>query len=655
MSLFTKKTYFIISIILLSAVLAFAQIGPDFNWSKSSGGTGKDYGRSLIVDQAGNIYTTGYYQNTANFGNGVTLTSFGNYDFYLAKFDSVGNAKWARGGGGTLTDRGQSVAFAQDGSILVTGHLFGTANFSDSILTSAGNLDMFTAKYDTAGNLLWIKQGLSVSQLSSYAIAVDAVGHIAVACYFGSSTATTATFGGVTLTTYGNRDAAVVKYTPNGEVLWAANMGGTLSTEESNDVCFDPLGNVYVTGLFNTQANFGSISLNSNGGTDAFIVKFDPFGTVLWAKNAGGPLGDEGQGITYANGHIYAVGVFDSAATFGTINLSAVSGLAGDQEIFYTKLDLDGNFIQAYSAGGAGDDNAEDIVSDADGYLYIIGEFQGTATFNTTVLTSAGGDDAFMMKIAPNSDIMWIKQAGGAGTEKGYGAAFDLGGNYYGTGYFQQVASFGSIQLTSAGSEDIYITKIGNYPVPVELALFNASVAGNNVNLNWITATETNNFGFDVERKYDNGSFVSAAFIKGNGTKTTPSSYSFNDGNLSAGKYVYRLKQIDLDGSFTYSKSVEVEISKPTEFALNQNFPNPFNPSTVISFELPVEANVTVTIFNSLGEEISKVIKGALTAGHHQFIFDAHNLSSGIYIYQLNAACKNGELFSTSKKMSLIQ
>ncbi|MBZ0199929.1 MAG: T9SS type A sorting domain-containing protein, partial [Ignavibacteriaceae bacterium] len=631
MSFFTKKTLLIMSVVLFSATLAYSQVVPDFNWAKPVSSTGKDYGRSLIADPMGNVYTTGYYQNTGDFGNGVSLTSFGNYDYYLAKFDILGNAVWARGGGGTLTDRGFGVVLDPDGNVLVTGHLFGTANFSDSMLTSAGNLDLFTAKYDTAGNLLWIKQGFSVSQLSPHAIAVDAAGNSAVACYFGSSSALTATFGSVTVTTHGNRDAAVVKYDANGNVLWAESMGGLLSTEESNDVCFDPAGNVYVTGRFNTEANFGAIVLTGNGGTDAFIAKYDPNGNVLWAKSAGGPLGDAGQGITYANGHIYVAGTFDSAATFGAFNLTVASGLAGDEDIFYAVLDLNGNFINAYGFGGPGDDNAEDIVSDAAGYLYMVGEFQATANFNANILTSAGDDDAFMMKIAPNNDILWVKQAGGLGTEKGYGAACDLGGNFLATGNFQQVASFGTIQLTSGGSEDIYITKIGDNPVPVELASFNATVAGHSVNLNWITATETNNSGFAVERKDDNESFHSVAFIKGNGTTTSSSNYSFNDENLKAGKYSYRLKQIDFNGSSSYSKIVEVEITQPSEFVLNQNYPNPFNPSTVISFELPVEANVTVTIFNSLGEEVSKMVKGMLTAGHHQLTFDAHNLSSGVY------------------------
>jgi len=656
MSLYTNKTSLIISIVLLSAVFAFAQVAPDFNWSKSIGGTGNDYGRSLIVDNAGNIYTTGYYKNTANFGNGVTLTSFGNYDFYIAKFDSVGNAKWAKGGGGTLTDRGQGVVIAPDGNILVTGHFYGTATFNDSSLTSGGNLDMMTMKYDTSGNILWIRQATSVSQLAPYAIAVDANGNSAVACYFGSSTALTATFGGVTLTTNGNRDAALVKYDPNGNVLWAVNMGGINSTEESNDVCFDPLGNVYVTGMFNITANFGSTVLTSNGLTDVFIAKFDPNGNLLWAKNAGGGRNDEGKGITYSpTGYIYVVGVFDSAATFGAVNLASTSGLAGDQEIFFAKLDLNGNFLAAQKAGGAGDDNANKIIADAAGNLYTIGEFEGTATFDTHQLISAGLKDVAMIKLASNDQILWVKQAGGAGTENGIGVAFDLGGNFYGTGYFQQVASFGTTQLTSAGSEDIFITKIGNQPVPVELSAFNAAVWGSSVEISWLTATETNNFGFDIERKIVDGSFVSAAFIKGNGTKTTPSSYSYIDENLSAGKYFYRLKQIDLDGSFTYSKSIEVEINQPEKFVLNQNYPNPFNPSTAISFEMPVEANVSLTIFNSLGEEVSKIVKGALTPGNHIINFDAGNLSSGIYIYKLNATGKNGELFSSSKKMTLIR
>lgn len=655
MSMLTKKTRLMASIILLLATLAYSQVAPEFDWTKPISGTGKDYGRALVVDQDGNIYTTGYYQNTGDFGNGVTLTSFGNYDFYLAKYDKYGNAIWASGGGGTLTDRGQSVVLAPDGNILVTGHLFGTATFSDSTLTSAGNLDMFTAKYDTAGNLLWIKQGFSTSQLSSYGIAVDTAGNSAVACYFGSSTVLTATFGDITLTSYGNRDAAVVKYNPDGTALWAKNMGGVNSGEESNDICIDPQNNIYVTGMFNTEATFGSTNLTSFGGTDIFVTKLDADGNFQWAINGGGGLLDEAQGITYSNGFVYVTGYFDSAATFGSFNLQTNSLTNGDQDFFLLKIDPNGTVVEAVSFGGIGDDNGEDVVADADGNLYLIGEFEDVVVLGGVQITSVGGDDLVMLKTDASMNLEWMLSAGGAGTEKGYGVACDLAGNYLATGYFQQVATFGSTQLTSAGSEDIFITKIGDNIVPVELESFNASVNGSTVDLNWFTATETNNSGFEIERKTEGGNFSLIAFISGNGTIAEPSAYTYADENLAAGKYYYRLKQIDFSGAFEYSDNVQAEIIQPDVFSLDQNYPNPFNPSTIISFDLPVESNVTITIYSAIGEEMFRINKGALASGRHQYNFNASLLSSGIYFYKLDAAGRTGETYSSTKKMTLVR
>jgi len=173
--------------------------------------------------------------------------------------------------------------------------------------------------------------------------------------------------------------------------------------------------------------------------------------------------------------------------------------------------------------------------------------------------------------------------------------------------------------------------------VPVELTSFNAFVKNNSVSLNWITATELNNSGFEIERKLGNSNWSRIAFVKGHGTSTVSNKYSYTDADLSSGNYVYRLKQIDFDGSYEYSKIVEASIDLPSKFELSQNYPNPFNPNTVITYSLPKAGHVTLKIYNALGQEISTLVNGLVEAGNYNIKFNASGFSSGIYYYRLEA------------------
>ncbi|WP_290661571.1 T9SS type A sorting domain-containing protein [Ignavibacterium sp.] len=189
-------------------------------------------------------------------------------------------------------------------------------------------------------------------------------------------------------------------------------------------------------------------------------------------------------------------------------------------------------------------------------------------------------------------------------------------------------------------------------PIPVELTSFVASVSGNNVNLNWSTATETNNQGFEIQRS-NGGEYQVVGYVAGHGTTVEPQSYSFIDQNVGTGKYQYRLKQIDYDGKFEYSSVVEVEIVGPKEFSLAQNYPNPFNPSTTIDFTLEVDSRVTLKIFDVLGQEVMTLINGNYTSGSHKVNFDASGLNSGVYVYRIDAVGIDGKTFSSTMKMIL--
>jgi hypothetical protein len=188
--------------------------------------------------------------------------------------------------------------------------------------------------------------------------------------------------------------------------------------------------------------------------------------------------------------------------------------------------------------------------------------------------------------------------------------------------------------------------------VPVELTSFAASANDGNVTLNWSTATETNNMGFEVERNSGSG-FMKIGFVAGFGTTTEIQNYSYVDVSLQAGTYTYRLRQVDYDGTSEYTETVEVDVIAPDVFALEQNYPNPFNPSTMIQFSLAADSKVSLTVFDILGQEVANLISGNLAAGLHEINFNASNINSGVYFYRVDATAVDGTNFTSVKKMTL--
>jgi len=189
-----------------------------------------------------------------------------------------------------------------------------------------------------------------------------------------------------------------------------------------------------------------------------------------------------------------------------------------------------------------------------------------------------------------------------------------------------------------------------NGGVPVELTSFAAISNGKEVILNWSTATELNNRGFEIQRSLDGNEFYTIGFINGYGTTTEQHNYIYSDKLLDNGKYFYRLKQVDYDGSYEYSDIIEVDFHSFSSFLLEQNYPNPFNPNTVISYQLPVGGDVTLKVYDILGNEIATLVNEYKPVGRYEVEFNASALPSGVYFYQLKA----GEFIST-KKMILLK
>ena len=256
-----------------------------------------------------------------------------------------------------------------------------------------------------------------------------------------------------------------------------------------------------------------------------------------------------------------------------------------------------------------------------------------------------------------------------------FGANFNpnLNPNIYDIGHFNSISGYdvisGSISGPSGGLYTLTNTSfissfspfiVGNYNsvtglLPVELISFTAITFSKNVKLNWVTATETNNSGFEILRSSQNNNWVKVGYMTGNGTKTTPTSYSFDDRKLNTGKYNYRLKQIDYNGNFEYfNLTGQIEIGVPNKFDISQNYPNPFNPTTKIDFDLPYDSKVSMKLYDISGREVMTLLNETKAAGYYTVQMNGNDLSSGMYFYRINAE-GNGQNYIMTKKAVLIK
>lgn len=262
--------------------------------------------------------------------------------------------------------------------------------------------------------------------------------------------------------------------------------------------------------------------------------------------------------------------------------------------------------------------------------------------------------------------VQWVPSQGAYITVGTSGVAF-YSQNNGATWTSIAAATTNILRNVSAGTN--YVWAVGNSGtilrlqasvLPVELTSLNANVVSGKVHINWTCGSEINNRGFEVQRKVvtsnDNGNWQSICFKQGAGTTTQGTSYTYIDdyNSTEVGKLYYRLKQIDFDGRYNYSQEIEVNLS-PADFVLEQNFPNPFNPVTKIKFGLATDSQVELRVLNALGEEVATLINKEVKAGNHEIEFKGSELSSGIYFVTLNAYTKDGQKFSSTKKMTLLK
>jgi hypothetical protein len=335
----------------------------------------------------------------------------GLYDVFISKLDSSGNFVWAKSVGGTGTDIANAVAVDAAGNVYTTGYFEGTADFDPGVgisnLTSAGGDDVFVSKLNSSENFVWAKSLGGGNYDAANAVFVDASGNVYVAGYFEGTADFDPGVGTVNLTSAGGTDGFVSKLDSSGNFVWAKSFGG-VGTDIANAVAVDASGNVYTTGYFHGTADFdpgvGISNLTSAGGADGFVSKLDSSGNFVWAKSFDGTGTDIASSVAVdASGNVFTTGRFLGTVDFdrgaGTANLTS----AGSLDAFVLKLNSSGNFVWAKSVGGVGHDVANAVAVDASGNVYVAGYFEGTADFDPGVgianLTSAGNQDVYVLKV----------------------------------------------------------------------------------------------------------------------------------------------------------------------------------------------------------------------------------------------------------------
>jgi len=295
-------------------------------WAKSAGGISYDEASSVTTDASGAVYVSGWFHSSSITFGSTTLSNSGGEDLFIAKFDTAGNSLWAKRAGGTDYDLVNSIATDPSGNIYLAGNFWSSSiAFGLTTLTNNGDYDTFIAKYDSAGNALWAKKAGGTYGDGVYSVTTDVLGNAYVAGIFRSPSIT---FGAYTLTndtTNTTPDMFLAKYASNGNTLWARDMGGT-NWDFASSVAADVLGHVYVSGYaLSASITFGSYTITNVSGYDNFIAKYDTSGNVQWVKSFG--AGDFSFVTIDVSGNIFLTGVFSQSIILAPTILTSIGGM----------------------------------------------------------------------------------------------------------------------------------------------------------------------------------------------------------------------------------------------------------------------------------------------------------------------------------------
>ena len=389
--------------------------GSDTNYgSINFGGTSNDYTESVGVDGAGNVYTTGFFAGTVDFGAG-DVTSNGSFDVFVSKFNSAGAHQWTNTFGGVEFDRGNEMAVDAAGNVHVIGTFDGTVDFGGSNIINNGNVGTFVTKLNSSGAHQWTTHFYGLGYQTGYAVAVDSSGNV----YTTGSCSGTTNFGGGNIDCTNDAKIFITKLNSSGTHQWSTTLGST-DSQAGFGVAADGSSNVYVTGYFYGTVNFGAGNVTSAGTGDGFVTKLNSSGVHQWTNTFGGTGDDRGLTVAVdAAGNVHIAGTFQGTAELGAGDVTS----AGATDAFVTKLNSAGAHQWTTTLGGTSSDHGNGVAVDGSGNVHIAGTFQGTADLGAGDVTSAGQRDAFVVKLNSAGQAVVAPGGGGGGGGGGIPAA----------------------------------------------------------------------------------------------------------------------------------------------------------------------------------------------------------------------------------------
>ena len=464
-----KVHFFCILIIVILVSVCTSVYSQTFDWARKAGTNIIATGASIATDDHSNSYVTGSFFGKAEFGEDIELNAAVR-DIYLVKYDSHGKALWARKAGGNADDFGNAVALDKEGNCYLAGSFASNAQFGKDTLFSKGQHDMFIAKYSSKGELLWSRSGGGYYDDHAMAVTIDRAGNAYVAGYYKDTMwfsngplilGRRISLFNMFLAKYDSKGNLIWAKPIAGSNYQTQNEGLAIVA--------DAKGMVYLTGYFQGEAMFDKINLTNHGTSALFIAKYDGMGKNIWVKSAGADGSTvAGKGIAVNDaGDLYVTGSYTNTCLFDTIRL--VSKSLGYPELFLAKYNTAGDITWLRSTSSFGAKTTYATSLDAEENPYVVGSFRDTATFGDETLSGMGTENMFVAKYDPNGSIQWAKQVGRHGMVIGRSVSIDKAGNLYIVGNFSDTADFGKSRIiANESTQDMFFTKIIPYAASKE-------------------------------------------------------------------------------------------------------------------------------------------------------------------------------------------
>jgi hypothetical protein len=670
--------------------------------SKRFGDGGDQYGLSVTTDKDDNVYITGKFEGTINFGgNNLTSSNAGlGVSMYLAKFEDDGDHLWSKRFGTSGTTVGNSVVTDADGNVYVTGAFDGSVDFGGGELMANGMDDLFLAKLNSAGDHQWSKRFGNTEQQIGRQIVVDANGNVVLTGYFSGGI----DFGGGNLASSGTEDILLAKFNSAGTHQWSKRFGDA-DRQYGWSVAVDQASNVYLTGEFKGTVNFGGIDKTSSGREDVFIAKFDGNGTHQWDRRYGDDDAQHATGIRVTREldpphreFVHVTGYFFGTMFWGGLETTS----QGSSDMFLTMLDTSGNVHWARAFGNSSTQYAHGLSSRDGISVYVTGSFYGDLAFGASIwdlgnfwYTSHGGADAYYAYFIVGNDldgpaIIVVRdvpndQGGMVEIEFTRSSADDIGAVDRVTHYEifrRNEASFAQFASSNPALLPVW-TNVGTVPADTALS-YSISVpterdstlwAGIQNSVYYVRAVVSDSLAYDSPP--DSGYSVD------NLAPPAPTNLTFAGGVLSwdpspdSDLYVYGVY-----GSTSNSFGSATPIDYPTSPSLvvghdlypyyfvtgwdihgNEgdaaslgtlvgvvdgprhvlslsSHPNPFNPSTTIRYSVPSKGRVQIAVFNAQGSRVASLLEHTLEAGTYSLSWNGRDqagvaVGSGVYFARL--------------------